>query len=211
MAAPALFLVVEVGPDTAAGLKAALKASPVASVLLRPSAGGTLDAASVKPIVELLQRESVAALIADDADLARIVRADGVHLSWSKDQTSRYADAREVLGQRFIVGADAGRSRDDAMTLGEDGADYVAFGIPPHVEDRDTAFERQCELIGWWSEIFEPPCIAFDADTEAAAAALAAVNADFIAVTLAAALTPQECSTRVAAFAAAINSAAVPA
>ena len=72
-----------------------------------------------------------------------------------------------------MIGADAGRSRDDAMALGEAGADYIAFGIPAHVEDRTTAEERQCDLINWWSEIFEIPCVAFDVATAGQASALA--------------------------------------
>lgn len=210
MAAPELYLVAGVGPGhapaLAACLTASLSAAPVASVLLTPAEGGTLDAQSVKPLVDLVQGKGVAVLIADDADLARAVRADGVHLSWSRNQIERYAQARETLGGRYIVGADAGRSRDDAMTLGESGADYVAFGIPPHVEDRATAFERQCELVDWWTEIFEPPCVALDASDVAAARELARSHADFVSVTLLADANPQDCAARVSAFAAAIAS-----
>ena len=62
-----------------------------------------------------------------------------------------------------------GASRHDAMELGEAGADYVAFGIPPDVEDRAVAVERRLDLIAWWSEVFELPCVAFDvADAEEA-------------------------------------------
>jgi thiamine-phosphate pyrophosphorylase len=68
------------------------------------------------------------------------------------------------------------------MSLGEAGAEYVGFGIPPHVEDRAAAAERRLELVAWWSEIFEPPCVAFDVDTVEDAAALAAAGADFVAV-----------------------------
>lgn len=204
MAAPQLYLVLEAGPGAAAGLDAALAAAPISSVLLKASEGGRLDAQSVKPLVERIQHKGVAALIADDPELARVLRADGVHLSWSKDQLQRYAHAREVLGARYIVGADAGRSRDDAMSLGEEGADYVAFGIPPHVEDRETAFGRQCELLSWWSEIFEPPCVGLDAETEEAASDLAASHADFVAVTIPESMPAQAAGERVAAFAAAL-------
>jgi thiamine-phosphate pyrophosphorylase len=93
-------------------------------------------------------------------------------------------DAREILGTRYIVGVDVGRSRHDAMSLAEDGADYIGFGIPAHVEDRQTAAERRLELIGWWSEIFEVPCVAFDVDSAEAATALAAAGADFVAIRL---------------------------
>ncbi len=203
MAAPKLYLVVEMGEGTGALLEAALAAAPIASVLLMPAAGETLQPQPVKAAVEAIQRCNIAALVADDADLARVVRADGIHLTWSKDQPQRYRDARDVLGARALVGADAGRSRDDAMTLGEDGADYVAFGIPAHVEDRETAFGRQCELLDWWAEIFEVPCVAFDAQTPEEAGELAASHADFVAVRLAAGMPPPEAAQRVAAFAAA--------
>jgi thiamine-phosphate pyrophosphorylase len=95
---------------------------------------------------------------------------------------ARYGEARDILGGRFIVGADAGRSRHDAMTLGEAGADYVGFGIPAHVEDRESARSRRLELVGWWSEIFEVPCVAFDVETAEEAARLAAAGADFVAL-----------------------------
>lgn len=207
LASPQLYLIVEVGAEAQAALAAALAAAPVSSVLLKPAAGDKLDAQTVKPLVEAIQKKGVAALIADDFDLTRIVRADGVHLSWAKEQTERYVAAREVLGTRFIVGADAGRSRDGAMSLGEDGADYVAFGIPPHVEDRDTAFARQRELLSWWSEIFEVPCVGFDAATPADAADLAASHADFISVTIEASLNAEQVNERVLAFQAALKGA----
>ena len=70
------------------------------------------------------------------------------------------------------------------MELGEAGADYVAFGIPPHVEDRERAGERQIDLISWWSELFEVPCVAFDVTDAEQARHVADAGADFVAVTL---------------------------
>lgn len=211
MAAPKLYLVVEMGPGAEAALEAALSAASFASVLLVPPAGETLKPQPLKAAVEAVQRRNIAALVADDADLARVVRADGVHLTWAKDQPQRFRDAREILGGRAILGADAGRSRDDAMTLGEDGADYVAFGIPAHVEDRETAFGRQRELLSWWGEIFEIPCVALDAATPESAQNLAASRADFVAVTIPAGLSAGEAAARVTAFASAIANPAVTA
>ncbi|MBL8884320.1 MAG: thiamine phosphate synthase [Hyphomicrobium sp.] len=215
MAASELYLIFEIsGSDLGAHtarLSAAASAAPIASVLLRPVSGDTLDARILKPLVEAVQAKGIAALVADDADLARIVRVDGLHLSWNKDQPGRMAAAREVLGGRFMLGADAGRSRDDAMTLGEMGADYIAFGIPPHVEDRDTAFARQCDLIAWWAEIFEPPCVALDVPDTHAARALAQANADFVAVTVGSGTTPDEAAAFVKSFSVAIGDAKIPA
>jgi len=163
---------------------ARLDAAGAATLLIAAREGGVLTAAEARPLVELAQKKDIAALIEGDAQLARTLRADGVHLPWSKDIAARYAEAREILGTRYIIGVDVGRSRHDAMSFAEDGADYIAFGIPPHVEDRASAAERRLELIFWWSEIFEVPCVAFDVDSAEAATALAAAGADFVAIRL---------------------------
>ncbi|MFN0219651.1 MAG: thiamine phosphate synthase [Hyphomicrobium sp.] len=187
-----LCLTLDVGSAAASRLPdvlaAALEAAPISSLTLRAADGAKMTAAIAKPLIDIAQRKSVAALIADDCELAKATHADGVHISWAKDAEGAYRAARDRLGARFIVGADAGRSRHEAMTLGEAGADYVAFGIPPHVEDRAMAQSRQRQLIAWWSEIFEIPAVAFDVVDLDHATALAATGADFIAVTLPATL-----------------------
>jgi thiamine-phosphate pyrophosphorylase len=176
-----LYLVVAAGsaPESVAAL---LGAAGAATLLITRSGEAALTAAEARPLVELAQKKDVAALIDGDAQLARTLRADGVHLPWSKDIAAQYAEAREVLGTRYIVGVDVGRSRHDAMSLAEDGADYIGFGIPSHVEDRDTAGDRRRELISWWSEIFEVPCVAFDVETADEAQILAGAGADFVAM-----------------------------
>lgn len=175
-----LYLLAKAGADTRL-LGQVLDASGAASLLIAGDADA-LTAAAARPLVELAQAKDVAAIIEGDAQLARTLRADGVHLPWSKDIAARYAEARDILGTRFIVGADVGRSRHDAMSIAEDGADYIGFGIPPHVEDRAGAAERRLELVSWWSEIFEVPCVAFDVERAEDAVALAAAGADFIAM-----------------------------
>jgi thiamine-phosphate pyrophosphorylase len=178
-----LYVVAEAGmAPEAVGL--VLAAGNVAALLVAPSTDAILDARSARPLVELAQTKGIAALIEADAALARTLRADGVHLPWSKDIVARCGEARDIIGGRFIVGADAGRSRDDAMTLGEMGADYVGFGIPAHVEDRDAARARRLELAAWWGEIFEVPCVALDVDTAEDAGELAHAGADFVALRL---------------------------
>jgi thiamine-phosphate pyrophosphorylase len=179
---PQLYLVIEATEATGGeALRAALGAASVASVLLTASAGRKPEPGLLAPLLAIAQQQGVAALVAADARLARILKADGVHLPWSKSPLPAYAEAREILGARAVVGADAGRSRHDAMQLGEAGADYIAFGIPPHVEDRAAAAARRLDLVAWWSEIFEVPVVAFDVESPAEAAALATAGADFIA------------------------------
>lgn len=176
-----LYVVAAVGADPIR-LASVLEASGAATLLITGAGEAPLTAQAARPLVEMAQKRDIAALIEGDAQLARTLRADGVHLPWSKDASASYAEAREVLGTRYIVGVDVGRSRHDAMSLAEEGADYIAFGIPAHVEDRDAAGARRRELIAWWSEIFEVPCVAFDVESADEARTLAAAGADFVAM-----------------------------
>lgn len=164
-------------------------ASP-ASLLIVPADAHPLEAQTVLPVLQAGQAAGIAILIANDAQLARTIKADGVHLDWGEDIAERYGEAREILGQRAIVGIDAGRSRHLAMALGEAGADYIGFGIPAHVEDREKARQRRLELVSWWAEIFEPPVIPFDVEDHDTARELARVGADFVARRLPSGLSP---------------------
>lgn len=197
--------VIEAGDAAPDRLGAALAAASIASVVIGPAAGRALDAAAAKPLVEMARNAGAAALIAGDAGLARTLGADGVHLGGVKDLAAAFEEARGTLGQRGVVGVDPGISRHDAMTLAEAGADYVAFGAPAHLKDRDKARARREELIAWWADIFEVPCVAFDVETAAEAEALAWAGADFIAVALPTGQSPAAARELIAAIAAAIH------
>jgi thiamine-phosphate pyrophosphorylase len=179
-----LFLVVEAGESAPDRLAAALEVVPIASVLIVPPAGQCLAEASAKPLVEQAQAQGAAALVLDDVDLTRKLRADGVHLQHSKDIESRYRAARQALGRGAIIGVHAGKSRHDAMVVAEEGAEYVAFGLPEGVTDSASARERRLDLVAWWAEIFEVPCVALDVAKPEDAAELARAGADFIGLTL---------------------------
>ena len=197
-----LYAVVEADGASHERLAAALTVADLASVLIVPG-GGILDAKGAGPLVELAQRANVAALIAGDAQLARTLRADGVHLD-TAESLAAYQDARSLLGARAIVGADPGISRHDAMAFAEAGADYVAFGAPAHLNDRDKARARRDELVEWWAEIFQIPCVAFDVETPEEASRLARAGVDFIGVRLGRE-TPATESERLAAIADALR------
>jgi thiamine-phosphate pyrophosphorylase len=200
-----LYAVIEAGETALDRLSAALATAEFASMLILPQTGGTLDAATARPLIEAAQRKDVAALIADDAQLARTLGADGVHLSPTKDLAGAYALARGILGRVGIVGVDAGISRHDAMTLAEDGADYLAFGAPLHLNDRAKARARRHELIAWWAEIFQAPCVAFDVETREETEALSQAGVDFVAIRLPVGATPAATREFVAGIAAALG------
>ena len=181
-----LYAVLEAGESARERLEVALAAAEIACVLFEPRPHGALGAGQIEPLVATAQARGVAALIAGDAELARALRADGVHIASDRGLADAYTRARALLGQHAIVGIDAGISRHDAMTLAEAGADYIAFGAPSRLKDRDKARARRDELITWWAEIFEVPCVALDVETPGEAEALARTGADFIGIRLAA-------------------------
>ena len=90
------------------------------------------------------------------------------------------ADAISSCRPDRIVGAGGLRSRDDAMEAGEQDADYVMFGEPAR-DGWSPPAEQVLERAGWWTEIFNVPCVAYAA-TLADVAALAQTRVDFIAL-----------------------------
>lgn len=162
-------------------LASALSACKVAAVVVTAPVGDAIAPSAALPLIALAQKAGAAALIFGDAQLARTLRADGVHLPWTADVVTRAAEAREILGQGGIIGAEAGASRHDAMELGELGVDYVAFSLAAD-RDAETALSARHDLVAWWAELFEIPVVAMDVRDPEDAAALAAADADFISV-----------------------------
>jgi thiamine-phosphate pyrophosphorylase len=203
-----IYLVVEAGAAAAERSATALAVADVACLLIEPAEGAPLDARSAQPLVALARGNDVATIIAADARLARTLKADGVHLPPSRNPATAYADARSIVGHGFIIGAHAGKSRHDAMVLGEAGADYVGFGVPEGVKDTDGARARRLELISWWAEVFEIPCVAFDVAAPEDADRLARAGADFIGLRLRAGEAPADVTARIRAVADAIGAGA---
>lgn len=185
-------------------LSAALEATPVASLLIRSRPGEAYDLELVRDLTAIAQKQGVAVLV-NDALVARDAGADGVHVGWSPDVVECFKRVRQTADRALIVGADAGRTRDDAMQIGEADADYVAFGVPAHVEDRSRAAERQLGLIAWWSEVFEIPCVALDVADADHARALAEAGADFVGITIAADQSVSEAAARIRAYGEAVS------
>jgi len=154
----------------AADLDAALAGGGIAGFLLHlHEPGQALWLAP--PLRQVCRARGVAFLVQNDLSLALELDADGLHLTG----TAMVRAARSALGEERIVGAACGTSRHEAMTAGEDGADYVAFGALDRVVD-----EELTGLLGWWSELFVLPCLALAASGPEAASVLARAGADFV-------------------------------
>lgn len=191
-APPQLCLVIETTPGARERCAAALKAASVATLIIAPGPDGSIDRKEAAALIALAHARDIAVLIEDDASLAKALSADGIHLSWQDDVETAYADARASLGPNAIIGVDAGHSRHGAMSLGESGADYIAFSLG--AGDRDLSENERLELVEWWAEIFEIPVVAFDVETANEAARLTEAGADFVTGRIPAALAPEQVS-----------------
>ena len=156
----------------------ALEAAPIACALVRFAPGSeTHVEAAMAPIAQAAREAGCALLIENDVRLAARLGADGVHVAGAGADLGA---AIKGLKPDRIVGAGSLRTRDEAMTAGEMGADYVMFG-EPHEGARTMSLASLTERVSWWAEIFETPCVAY-ADTIAAAGSLADAGADFVAL-----------------------------
>jgi thiamine-phosphate pyrophosphorylase len=185
-----LYLITPVLEDAsfASKLAEACKGGAVAAVLLRL---GTADERSlvnlVKAVAPSAQEHGAAVIVTTEgeADLANVaVRggADGAHVSAhvSGAEPSLIRELRERLKADRAIGVGGIRTKDDAMTLGEAGVDYLLFGEPRR-DGSLPSLDSVAERAAWWAEIFETPCVAFAPSLEAVET-LASTQAEFIAL-----------------------------
>ncbi|WP_439632965.1 thiamine phosphate synthase [Glycocaulis sp.] len=133
----------------------------------------------IPPLVKAAKRHGVSVLMNDRPDLAVHYAMDGVHIG---QEDAPYAEARAALGKTGIVGVTCHDSRHLAMTAAEKGADYVAFGAMFPTATKSPKASASVELIEWWSEVFEVPCVAIGGITPENASPVIEAGADFIAV-----------------------------
>jgi thiamine-phosphate pyrophosphorylase len=160
-------------------LAAALDAGDVAAVQLRlkdvPDDALRRAIDALRPVT---QSRGVAFIMNDRPDLAVAHGCDGAHVG----QTDTPAlVARKLLGE-LTLGVTCHDSRDLAITAGEQSADYVAFGAFFPTTSKDASTRADPEILRWWSELMEPPCVAIGGITAANCAPLVEAGADFLAV-----------------------------
>lgn len=170
----------EVGGDFPARLERALDAGPVAAFQFRVKGVDQHIAADLaRPLQAICAERDVAFIVNDSIALAKRLGADGVHLG-QNDGSVR--EAREEVGPKAQIGVTCHDSRHLAMEAGEQGADYVAFGAFFPSTTKDAKFHAELELLEFWSELFEIPCVAIGGITPDNCAPLIKAGADFLAV-----------------------------
>jgi thiamine-phosphate pyrophosphorylase len=180
-----LYLITPVLEDAsfAPQLAEACATGAVAAILLRlaPADERTLIN-QVKALAPVAQEHGAAVIVTTEAkaDLAAIAArggADGVHLTGGP---ALVREMRDRLKSERAIGVGGIRTKDDAMSFGEAGADYLLFG-EPRPDGSLPSLESVVERASWWAEIFETPCVAYAPSLEAVEP-LAATNAEFIAL-----------------------------
>lgn len=161
-------------------LRAALDGGDVAAFQLRlKGADDDAIARAADTLRPVCQQRDVAFIMNDRPDLAVKLDCDGVHVG--QDDMS-CAEARRIVGPQRQVGVTCKASRDLAMEAGEAGADYVAFGAFFPSTTKAVTTPASLEIIEWWSELFELPCVAIGGITVENCRPVIAAGADFLAV-----------------------------
>jgi thiamine-phosphate pyrophosphorylase len=161
-------------------LAEALDAGDVAAVQLRLKGWSEEDLQRAIDVLRpVAQDRDVAFLLNDNPALAVSSGCDGAHVG-QDDMPA--AQARVVLGKKLMLGVTCHGSRDLAMDAGHAGADYVAFGAFFPSTTKEPPAMAELDLLSWWSELMELPCVAIGGITPENCGPVIAAGADFLAV-----------------------------
>lgn len=161
-------------------LERALAAGEVAAFQFRVKGLDEHQAARLAgPLQDICAAKDCAFIVNDSVTLAKRLKADGVHLGQSDGDVR---EAREMLGRDVQIGVTCHASRHLAMEAGEAGADYVAFGAFFPSATKASDHRPEPDILAWWQQIFEIPCVAIGGITPANCAPLVRAGADFLAV-----------------------------
>ena len=170
----------EVGGTFPDRLARALDAGPVAAFQFRVKGIDEHEAARLaEPLQAICAAREVAFIVNDSISLAKRIKADGVHLGQGDGTVE---EARQRLGREAQIGVTCHDSRHLAMEAAEAGADYVAFGAFFPTTTKQTDYRAELELLAWWQELMEIPCVAIGGITPENCGPLVTAGADFLAV-----------------------------
>lgn len=170
----------KIDADFADVLARTLDAGRVSALQLRLKEHSDAEIEALAPaLIEIAHQRGVSVILNDNPALAAKLGCDGVHIG-QDDGSIR--DARAVMGPKAVIGVTCHDSRHLAMTAGEQGADYVAFGAFFDTATKSPKTRADLDILVWWTELFELPCVAIGGITSENASELIAAGADYIAV-----------------------------
>jgi thiamine-phosphate pyrophosphorylase len=132
-----------------------------------------------KQLQKICKQHQVPLIINDDAELARQIGADGVHLG--KDDGC-IATARKVLGSKAIIGVSCYDDINIALQAEKDGVDYVAFGRFFPSNSKPLALPAHTETLSVAKVAIKVPIVAIGGILPENGASLLGAGADLLAV-----------------------------
>jgi thiamine-phosphate pyrophosphorylase len=164
--------------DLVARVEAAIAGGATAIQYRNKTAGAATRRLQAAALARAVKAHGALFVVNDDAALAALVDADGVHLG---EDDGSVAAARSAIGAHGIVGVSCYNDFGRAEAAVADGADYVAFGsffpsgVKPHARRASLSLlERAADLC--------VPVVAIGGITADNAGALIAAGADAVAV-----------------------------
>ena len=142
------------------------------------AADEALIAEAIAQLMPVAHRHDVAFILNDNPELAAKYDCDGAHIG---QDDMAYKAARAIMGDDKIIGVTCHESKHLAMEAGEAGADYVAFGAFYETQTKQAKTQASPDILSFWQEFVELPCVAIGGITPDNAAPLVAAGADFIA------------------------------
>ena len=127
----------------------------------------------------LCHQYHVPLLINDDLHLADEIQADGVHLG---KQDASLQEARQLLGANAIIGISCYQQLDNALTMQQQGATYIAFGRFFPSKTKPDASPAPIALLNQAREQIKIPIIAIGGITIDNGKQLIQAGADMLAV-----------------------------
>ncbi len=129
-------------------------------------------------LLECCRERATPLIINDDPALAAAIGADGVHLG---QEDMPLPAARELLGERAIIGTSCYNSFGLATTAQQAGADYVAFGRFFASTTKPLAVEADPALLRQAKAALNIPVVAIGGITPINGKALVEAGADMLA------------------------------
>lgn len=161
-------------------LPAVLDNADIACVQLRLKNKSTEDwERAIETLMPICWSRDIAFILNDRVDLAKRFSADGAHIG--KDDMT-YTMARSILGKDKIIGVSCYASKDTAMDVAEEGADYVAFGSAFPSSTKEQAPPVPMSVFEDWVMAVKTPCVAIGGITAQNCAPLVQIGVEFIAV-----------------------------
>jgi thiamine-phosphate pyrophosphorylase len=177
-----LYAVTPDEPDTGLLIRKARKALAGGARVLQyrnKSANAALRREQGAALLALCREARVPFVINDDLDLAKAIRADGLHLG--REDIS-IATARAQLGKGSLLGGSCYDSIELALAAREAGADYVAFGSAFPSATKPQATRAPLSLYREARSRLDFPIVAIGGITTENAHSVIAAGADAVAV-----------------------------